>query len=199
MFGSFLFAFTLIYHSTFRMNRKRPFSSRLPHRLYRFANAPVPPQAMCRHRHGSPNRDTGARVEKLALLSQTGLPIHLSEITITAPNDDTRGRLIQAVIAYNLYRLWFSTEKMAGITWWNSVDGCASKNEPSTSGLFTRDMQPKPSFFALDRLINHEWKTNIERAADNDGHLRFRGFKGTYRISWTDRKGNTQSMEYTAK
>lgn len=148
----------------------------------------------------------GAQIEtpeqewkKLALLSQTGLPIHLSEITITAPNDDTRGRLIQAVIAYNLYRLWFSTEKMAGITWWNSVDGCASKNEPSTSGLFTRDMQPKPSFFALDRLINHEWKTNIERAADNDGHLRFRGFKGTYRISWTDRKGNTQSMEYTAK
>lgn len=137
--------------------------------------------------------------EKLALLSKAGLPIHLSEITITAPDDNEKGRLIQAVIAYNLYRLWFSTEKMAGITWWNSVDGCASKGEPTTSGLFTRDMQPKPSFFALERLINHEWKTNIEKAVDGDGHLRFRGFKGKYRISWTDRKGRGHSMDYEAK
>lgn len=137
--------------------------------------------------------------KKLNLLQQAGLPIHLSEITITAPNDDAHGRLIQAVIAYNLYRLWFSTEKMAGITWWNAVDGCASKGEPTTSGLFTRQMEPKPSFFALDRLINHEWRTNTEVKAGKDGTIRFHGFKGRYRMTWIGKKGRTESMEYQAK
>lgn len=137
--------------------------------------------------------------ERFALLAQPGLPIHLSEITITAPNDDAHGRLVQAVITYNLYRLWFSIEKMAGITWWNVVDNCGAKGEPSTSGLFTRDMQPKPSFFALDRLINHEWRTNIDAKVGKDGKLRFRGFRGRYVVTWKDGAGAEHSMEYTAK
>ena len=37
-----------------------------------------------------------------------GKPIHLSEITITAADTTDRGRMIQAIIARNMYRLWFS-------------------------------------------------------------------------------------------
>lgn len=127
--------------------------------------------------------------EKMATLSQAGLPIHLSEITITAPGDDERGRQIQAVVARNLYRLWFSIEKMMGITWWNIVDDCGAPGEPTTSGLFTRNMEPKPSYFALDQLINHEWKTNLQVQADGNSQIRFRGFKGKYRITWKDTDG----------
>lgn len=127
--------------------------------------------------------------EKMATLSQAGLPIHLSEITITAPGDDERGRQIQAIVARNLYRLWFSIEKMMGITWWNIVDDCGAPGEPTTSGLFTRNMEPKPSYFALDRLINHEWKTNLQLQADGNSQIRFRGFKGKYRITWKDTDG----------
>ena len=61
----------------------------------------------------------------------------------------------------NLYRLWFSIKPMMGITWWNVVDDCGAPGEPSVSGLFTRNMEPKPSFYALDKLINHEWKTRL--------------------------------------
>ena len=53
-------------------------------------------------------------------LSQAKLPIHLSEITITAPGNDERGRKTQAIITQNLYRLWFSLERMMespGGTW----------------------------------------------------------------------------------
>src|SRR3546814_15306244 len=89
----------------------------------------------------------------MATLSEAGLPIHLSEITITAPGDDEQGRQIQAVITRNLYRLWFSVEKMMGITWWNIVDDCGAPGEPATSGLFTRNMEPKPSYGALDQQI----------------------------------------------
>lgn len=133
---------------------------------------------------------------RMELLSQANLPIHLSEITITAPNDDAVGRDIQAIVARNFYRMWFSIPNMMGITWWNVVDDCGAPGEPLTSGLFTRDMQPKPSFYALDQLINHEWKTNFTQKAENATvDLKFRGFKGKYRITWTDADGSVKTME----
>ena len=129
-------------------------------------------------------------------LSQNGLPIHLSEITITAPNDDPTGRDIQAIVARNFYRMWFSIPNMMGITWWNVVDDCGAPGEPTTSGLLTREAQPKPSFYALDQLINHEWKTNFTQKADAANvDLKFRGFKGKYRVTWTDANGETKTLE----
>ncbi len=134
--------------------------------------------------------------ETMSRISRAGIPIHLSEITITSPGKDERGLKIQAIIAQNLYRLWFSIKPLMGITWWNIVDDCGAPGEPSVSGIFNRDMTPKPSYYALDQLINHEWKTNLEVKADTDGKVAFRGFKGKYLISWTDRSGRKQVKEY---
>ena len=127
-------------------------------------------------------------------LSAPGLPICISEITITAPTEGNRGEMIQAIIARNLYRLWFSGEKMFAITWWNLVDGCGFPGEPSTSGLFHRDMRPKAAYSALEELILHEWRTCLEVKAGRGGEVRWRGFKGTYRLSWKDSRGE----EHTA-
>ena len=132
-------------------------------------------------------------------ISETGLPIHLSEITITSPGNDDRGQKIQAIIAQNLYRLWFSVKNMMGITWWNVVDDCGAPGEPSVSGLFTRNMDPKQSFYALDNLINHEWKTNMTVKASKNGNVEFRGFKGKYHITYTDKFGKEQVLEYHLK
>ncbi|MCF0233864.1 MAG: endo-1,4-beta-xylanase, partial [Thermoguttaceae bacterium] len=41
-------------------------------------------------------------------LEETERPVHVSEITISAPTNDEKGRQIQAEVARNLYRLWFS-------------------------------------------------------------------------------------------
>ncbi len=131
--------------------------------------------------------------------SAANLPLHLSEITITAPSQDERGFMIQAIITQQLYRLWFSQEKMMGITWWNTVDGCGTKGEPSVSGIFFRDMKEKPAYYALDQLINHEWKTNLSVKPDAEGKVQFRGFKGKYRITWKDKRGREQTMEYILK
>ena len=132
-------------------------------------------------------------------LSQAGLPIHLSEITITAPGNDEYGRKVQAIITQNLYRLWFSLELMMGITWWNVVDDCGAHGETTISGLFTRDMVAKPAFYALDNLINNEWKTRLTAKPDKNGQIKFRGFKGNYRIIWTDQQGNVQTKELYLK
>jgi len=137
--------------------------------------------------------------ETMDRLAQAGLPIHLSEITITSPNNDERGQAIQAVIARNLYRLWFSIKPMMGITWWNVVDDCGAPGEPSVSGLFSRDMAPKPSYFALNDLINHEWKTDLVVKADRQGRVEFRGFRGQYRLTWRDASGQTQTAQFGLK
>ena len=125
---------------------------------------------------------------RLDLMAKTGKPLHVSEITITSPGADAKSRMIQAILTRNIYRKWFSHKALMGITWWNTVDGGGVKGEPLVSGLFTADLKKKPAYEALDQLINREWKTKTE-AKVADGLVRFRGFRGTYRLSWTDEKG----------
>ena len=137
--------------------------------------------------------------EAMKRLSQAELPIHLSEVTVTAPNNDERGQMIQAVITRNLYRLWFSIERMMGITWWNVVDDCGAPGEPSVSGLFSRDMKPKPAYHVLNNLINDEWKTRTTVQAGKGGTVAFRGFRGAYQLSWQDAGGKTQTHDFNLK
>ena len=128
--------------------------------------------------------------DRLDMMAKTGKRLHVSEITITSPGSDDRSRMIQAILTYNIYRKWFSHPAMMGITWWNTVDGGGVKGEPLVSGLFTADMQKKPAYLALDRLINHEWKTRLAAQVEKvggggeGGVVKFRGFRGKYRATW---------------
>ena len=138
---------------------------------------------------GGPEHLRPAKVaERFAMLSKAGKPIHLSDITITAPDMTPRGLMVQAIIMRNLYRAWFAVEKMNGITWWNVVDDCGAPGEPSISGLFTRDMRPKAAYFAMDDLVNREWKTRLTTKALG-GKVTFRGFRGRYRLTWKGSDG----------
>lgn len=128
-----------------------------------------------------------------------GLPTCISEITICSAGEHERGEMTQAIIARNLYRLWFSIPSMMGITWWNIVDNCGAPGEPSVSGLFHRDMSPKPSFYALDELLNHEWRTNLELTPDKKGKISWRGFKGQYKLTWTKPDGTVVSEVFDLK
>ncbi|HEY0668892.1 MAG TPA: endo-1,4-beta-xylanase [Sphingobacteriaceae bacterium] len=136
---------------------------------------------------------------KIGLFEKLNRPIHISEVTITAPSDDTRGRAIQAMVAYNLYRLWFSLDKMMGITWWNLVDDCGAPGEPTSSGIFTRNMTPKTAYYALNDLINNQWKTNLTVKTDGSKPVSFRGFKGKYRVTWKDKSGASQEAIFELK
>lgn len=132
-------------------------------------------------------RDVEGYLRELDLLKR---PIHLSEITIPAPGRDAKALAQQAQLTIDMYRLWFSWPSIYRITWWNVVDDCGWKGEPTTSGLFTRQMDPKPVYFALDHLINKEWKTNIKVKTDQSGKISFRGFKGKYHLHWTAKDGS---------
>ena len=112
-------------------------------------------------------------------------PLHVSEITIPQPTEDAAGEEAQAVVARDLYRLWFSHPQVNSITWWNLPDGGAAPGEDKVlSGLIDRQHRPKAAFNALDRLINHEWMTRVDGlTADVDGQVRVRAFKGEYEIT----------------
>ena len=132
----------------------------------------------------------------LECLRDIGRPIFISEVTVSAPDDTERGRAVQSQLTRDFYRLWFSHPCVRGITWWNLVDGGAAPGEPSYSGLFDKDMNPKPSYEVLNSLINHEWRTRLVMKAPKDGCVNFRGFKGNYKITYKNRKGKMQSVEY---
>jgi GH35 family endo-1,4-beta-xylanase len=149
--------------------------------------------------HNNTSWDPLDVIQYLKELDALERPIHLSEITIPAPGEDYKANQIQAIIAYNMYRLWFSWPTIFKITWWNVVDDCGAAGEPVKSGLFTRQMEPKLSFFVLNELINKEWKTNLVVKPGKRGKIKFRGFKGNYRITWTDRQGNIQTKQYHLK
>ena len=129
-------------------------------------------------------------LEILDIFDEYNLPMHISEITIPS----YRGKIpqneeIQAEIAELLYTTWFATRNMKSIVWWNLVDGYAAYAPLGSEdgenmyggGLVHFDMTKKPAYEALDRLINHEWKTEIESDTSN-GEYSFRGFYGEYEI-----------------
>jgi GH35 family endo-1,4-beta-xylanase len=122
-------------------------------------------------------------LEVLDTYGKFNLPLHISEITLTAPENSEAGLAAQALVAKNLYRMWFSHAAVEGITWWNFPDGGACSGEDKVySGLLFEDMSPKPAYHALHDLIHNEWRTREEGLTDADGYFSFRGFHGTYRI-----------------
>jgi hypothetical protein len=89
---------------------------------------------------------------------------------------------------------------MRSIVWWNVVDDCGAPGEPTTSGLFTRQMEPKPSYFALKNLILNEWRTNFEVTAESKNPtINFRGFKGSYRVTYVDNADKEQTTTIVVK
>jgi GH35 family endo-1,4-beta-xylanase len=134
--------------------------------------------------------------ERLDLMSDAGKPLHVSEVTVSAPDDSEAGKQIQVEITKNLYRLWFSYPNVMGITWWNVVDGGAAPGEPSFSGIYDKELSPKPVYHILDELINKEWKTEATLKASSDGDIKFRGFKGRYVVRWKDKSGIMKQREF---
>ena len=115
------------------------------------------------------------------------LPLYVTEITIPgaggAPTEGWSGPAIQAEVVANLYRLWFAAPRMAGITWWNLGDGTAVEGENvAQAGFLDKNMDPKPVYHALDKLINHQWKTQPAGKTDAAGKFALRGFFGKYTV-----------------
>jgi len=124
----------------------------------------------------------------LACLDQyakLGVPLNVSEITISAHPDFGDGLTFQREVAERLYRLWFSHPSVNGAIWWNLIDDTAyvtpTWNENVyKGGLLSRDLKPKPAYEALKRLVKEEWTTKTELSYESGASNRFQGFYGDY-------------------
>ncbi len=113
-----------------------------------------------------------------------GLPIHISEVNVPSWSNDPYDETLQGELVKRLYRLWFSQKNVKGIVWWNLADLTAFAGENFYyGGLIRNDCTPKPSYEALNELINKEWKTELCGTVDK--RLDFRGFYGDYEVEAT--------------
>lgn len=124
-----------------------------------------------------------------------GKPINISEISIPSEFDGRVDEQLQALAAERLYKACFSHDSVTGITWWNLPDDgvltakrvAANENIPSTA-LLDIDYKEKLAYKVLDRLINHEWTTDVTVRTNEFGIASFSGFYGNYDITVADGK-----------
>ena len=138
--------------------------------------------------------------DHMNLYSNLSKHLQVTEITIPAYSNESTDEEIQAKILEYLYTVWFSHPSIEQIIYWNLVDGYAYVENPTPEairwsqgnmsigenvyygGLFRFDMTPKPSYYALDNLINKKWNTQLNLTLNDEGNVDFKGFFGDYEI-----------------
>jgi len=132
----------------------------------------------------------------LDVMARLNRPVHITEITIPTKGPD--GEELQAYWVERIYKLWFSHPAVEAITWWNLADGTATGAQDNINGgLLRKDFTPKKSYEALDRLINTDW-TTCEKFEGKNRVVNFRGFYGTYKITYVkDGKPETTTVRFS--
>lgn len=145
------------------------------------------------HEEGAHKLNTRNILDMLDLYGKLGLPLSLSEITISAHKAFGDGPAFQQRLVEHLYRLWFSHEAVSSIIYWNMVDdtafvykdaNCTWNENDYKGGLLNADLSPKPAYETLRRLIREEWVTPEQVLEFSAGEFaRFRGFYGDYDVA----------------
>lgn len=118
-----------------------------------------------------------------------GKPLVLSEVSVPSKFGDEDDEEFQEAAANMLYSICFSHKSVDGVFWWNLTDDgilstkrkATGENLPS-AGLIDGDYREKLAYKEIDRLINHEWRTDVTLTTDRDGKVSFRGFNGEYEV-----------------
>ena len=115
----------------------------------------------------------------------------ITEMTIPAYGGDEENEWVQAELIKNVYSVFFSHPAMEAVIYWNVVDGyaafapqgdMAAGENKYYGGLMRFDMTEKPAYKMLRDLIHKEWHTSA-KVDVVDGHAKFRGFYGDYKLT----------------
>jgi hypothetical protein len=85
-----------------------------------------------------------------------------------------------------MYRICFGHPSVVSINWWGFSD--ANAWLPGC-GFLDEELQPKPAYHTLHKLIREDWMTpEIRALTDTEGRFSFRGFHGKYEAvtTWED-------------
>lgn len=136
--------------------------------------------------------------------AQLDKALQITEVTLPAYTESSEDEELQAELLRRLYSIWFSSDGMEAIVYWNLVDGYAAfapqgKMDVGENyyrgGLVRFDFTPKPAYYALRDLFTKTWHTEVDAHADETGTVSFKGFYGTYDLTITA-KGKTFSLPF---
>ena len=136
----------------------------------------------------------------LDVMSEFGKPLEITEVQIPTFGEGNEAEDLQAEVLKYLYTLWFSSEKLESVIYWNSVDQTAYSSPDwdenrLRAGLFHRDLTPKKSGEMLKKLFKEQWHTEVELVTDENGQIEFEGFHGEYEVCIQSRDGEVYNAE----
>ena len=109
------------------------------------------------------------------LHAETGLPIHLTEVSAKCPDAIRRADVLEM-----LFRLGFSHEAVEAILLWGF--GAKTHWMGPDAALTNADGTLTPAGSRISRLMRDEWSTRGNGVTGADGCLAFRGFYGSYAL-----------------
>jgi endo-1,4-beta-xylanase len=126
------------------------------------------------------------------LYSETGLPIHLTEVSAKVPDADRRAEVLDM-----LFRLGFSHHAVKAIVLWGF--GERTHWMGPDAALVNADGTLNPAGQRVVHLLREEWTTRGTATSGVDGRVAFHGFFGTYALSITLPDGHQieQDVELT--
>ena len=109
------------------------------------------------------------------LHAETGLPIHLTEVSAKFPDANRRADLLEM-----LFRLGFSHDAVRAIMLWGF--GARTHWMGPDAALMNADGTLNPAGSRISRLLREEWSTQGNGVTGADGCHAFRGFYGSYAL-----------------
>lgn len=128
------------------------------------------------------------------------LPLHITEFIPQSSGKPITGgwregvwsEEAQAEFAEQFYTLAFGYPEMASIHWWGLSDRYIWLEG---GGLLDKDLQPKPVYSRLKKLIRQDWMTkDVHLVTNRKGKADFSGFFGNYEVSVIKPNGSTQTF-----
>ncbi len=122
------------------------------------------------------------------LHDETGLPIHLTEISAKLPDAEKRGQVLEMV-----FRLGFSHRAVTAIMLWGF--GARTHWMGPDAALMDEAGALTPAGVRLSRLLRDEWSTRGRAVSDAKGRIAFRGFYGSYTLNLVGPNGQQAAQE----
>ncbi len=117
----------------------------------------------------------------LDTLAETGLPIHMTEVTFNTPAEPEQ----RAAQAEAIMRVWWGHESVEQIVFWSLWNRVAARSALQ-HGVFddTTDGTPTRHGAAILSLMNDRWRTRTAQVTSEDGAIELRATLGSYVAQW---------------
>ena len=136
--------------------------------------APVEALGVQAHLGRQPRNPTDV-ISDLNLLSDTGLPIQITEFDIDTPDEQ-----LQADYTRDFLIACFSHPAITGFTMWGFWEGVHWK---PNAAMFRKNWTEKPNEKVWKDLVTKQWITSFSKKSDSLGLVKERAFLGDYEVA----------------